>query len=83
MLIVEENTKELARFAKNYLPILFNIYTACEEMNDSVSLPILQTLKCYLQIADQQVRSFNIYHDMGSTVVGNVRFLEQGDAYCL
>ena len=56
--VIEENIKELARFAKNYLPILFNIYTACEEKNDSVSLPILQTLKCYLQITDQQVRIY-------------------------
>jgi ribosomal RNA-processing protein 12 len=23
----EENVKEMARFAKNYLPILFNLYT--------------------------------------------------------
>jgi ribosomal RNA-processing protein 12 len=56
--VIEANIKELARFAKNYLPILFNIYTACEEKNDSVSLPILQTLKCYLQITDQQVRIY-------------------------
>ncbi|XP_028391311.1 RRP12-like protein [Dendronephthya gigantea] len=51
----EENIKELSRFAKNYLPILFNIYTSFEEKNDSISLPILQTLKCYLQITDQQL----------------------------
>lgn len=56
LFIAEENVKELSKFAKNYLPILFNIYTACDEKNDSVSLPVLETLKCYLQITDQQVR---------------------------
>ena len=55
LFLTEENIKELSRFSKNYLPILFNIYTSCEEKNDSVSLPILQTLKCYLQITDQKV----------------------------
>ncbi|XP_046850876.1 RRP12-like protein [Xenia sp. Carnegie-2017] len=51
----EEYVKELSRYAKNYLPILFNLYTACEEKNDSVSLPILGTLKTYLQITDKKL----------------------------
>lgn len=50
----EENKKELSRFAKNYLAILFNIYTTqpvgAEETGQRLS--VLETIKLYFQLAD-------------------------------
>ncbi|CAG2185419.1 RRP12 [Mytilus edulis] len=47
---------EVAKFAKNFLPILFNIFTAeSDNTKDPVKLAVLETIKCYLQIADMNV----------------------------
>ncbi|XP_064631172.1 RRP12-like protein isoform X2 [Lineus longissimus] len=53
----EENKKELARFAKNYLPILFNLYTteSTENTHDPARPAALETIKIYLQIADKEL----------------------------
>lgn len=46
----------MAKFAKNFLPILFNIFTAdSDNTKDPVKLAVLETIKCYLQIADMNV----------------------------
>ncbi len=55
-----KNREVLARFAKNYLPLLFNIYTGDMEKSkatgkDTRKLAVLETAKCYLQISDKQV----------------------------
>ncbi|XP_035673332.1 RRP12-like protein isoform X4 [Branchiostoma floridae] len=51
----EENKKELGRFAKNYLPILFNIYTTEPKEGDPTVLPVLATVKSYLTVAPSQL----------------------------
>ena len=53
----EENRGELARFAKNFLPILFNMYTTdnSKGVKDNKRLAVLETVKSYLKICDKQV----------------------------
>uniref|UniRef100_A0A4W3IP71 Ribosomal RNA processing 12 homolog n=1 Tax=Callorhinchus milii TaxID=7868 RepID=A0A4W3IP71_CALMI len=48
---------EVSRFAKNFLPILFNVYSAEPVPGDGSShrLPILETIRCYLSITEQQL----------------------------
>ncbi|XP_073238782.1 RRP12-like protein isoform X1 [Porites lutea] len=50
-----ENSKELSSYAKNYLPILFNLYTAEEKEGDPDKLPILETVRVYLSITDSKL----------------------------
>lgn len=50
-----ENSKELSSYAKNYLPILFNLYTAEEKDGDPDKLPILETVRVYLSITDSKL----------------------------
>ena len=50
-----ESSKELSSYAKNYLPILFNLYTAEEKEGDPDKLPILETVRVYLSITDSKV----------------------------
>ena len=52
---LDENSKELSSYAKNYLPILFNLYTAEEKEGDPDKLPILETVRVYLSITDSKV----------------------------
>ncbi|XP_014254012.1 RRP12-like protein [Cimex lectularius] len=54
----EDDIATLARFAKNYLPILFNIYTTKVSGTDEegARLASLETIKIYLKIADQNLR---------------------------
>jgi len=49
-----ENRAELARYAKNYLPILFNLYTAVPAGSEEAGqrLAAMETVKLYFQIAD-------------------------------
>ena len=54
--IAEESRGELSRFAKNFLPIFFNLYTADPVKDkDPVKLAVFETVKCYFQIADKPV----------------------------
>ncbi|KAK6482122.1 RRP12-like protein [Huso huso] len=52
-----EDHAEVARFAKNFLPILFNVYTQQPAAVDSAALrmPVLDTIKVYLTITDQEM----------------------------
>ncbi|KAJ7336526.1 pre-rRNA processing protein [Desmophyllum pertusum] len=50
-----ENKKELSLYAKNYLPILFNLYTVEEKEGDPDKLPILETVRIYLSITDHKL----------------------------
>ncbi|XP_063963855.1 RRP12-like protein [Lytechinus pictus] len=51
----EVNRAELARFDKNYLPILFNLYTSGNARQDASLFAVLETVKVYLQIADSKL----------------------------
>ena len=52
---VEENRAEVARFAKNFLPIFFNIYTSGNSREDTTLAAVLETAKVYFKIADPEV----------------------------
>ena len=56
----EENTKEVSLYAKNYLPILFNLYSGESKEGDPDKLPILETIRTYLSITDHKVSSLTI-----------------------
>lgn len=53
----EDDKEEVGRFAKNFLPILFNIYS--QEPTPGVAsasrMAILDTIRVYLTITDQKV----------------------------
>ncbi|XP_064418948.1 RRP12-like protein [Latimeria chalumnae] len=53
----EVDRAEVSRFAKNFLPILFNLYSQQLGEREIVSyrLPVLDTIKTYLTITDQQM----------------------------
>ncbi|MBN3312286.1 RRP12 protein, partial [Atractosteus spatula] len=53
----EEDRAEVGRFAKNFLPILFNVYSQQPVAGESTPLrmPMLDTIKVYLTITDQQL----------------------------
>lgn len=48
----------MGRFAKNFLPILFNVYSQSEEDGGSSAQrrSVLDTVRAYLTITDPQVR---------------------------
>lgn len=48
------DTAELSKYAKNYLPLLFNIFTESPSTVDSKSF-ILDCIRSYASIADPQV----------------------------
>ncbi|XP_041971628.1 RRP12-like protein [Aricia agestis] len=54
----EEDKTELGRFAKNYLPILLNIYMSPAKGSSAEGqrLAALETIQVYLTISDQQLR---------------------------
>lgn len=53
----EINRKEMTRYAKNYLPILFNLYTTEPKGSheESVRLAVFDTIKIYLQISEKEL----------------------------
>ncbi|KAK7790254.1 hypothetical protein R5R35_001055 [Gryllus longicercus] len=53
----ESNVKELKKFAKNYLPILFNVYTTKPSGSDEAGqrLAALETIKVYLTISTPEL----------------------------
>lgn len=50
--IDEDELKCIGNFSKNYLPILFNLYTSEDKDCAALSLPILETIKVFLVITD-------------------------------
>merc|ERR1719309_1626752 len=50
----KENREELSRFSKNFLPIVFNLYTAVPLGSEEAGqrLAALETIKLYLKIAN-------------------------------
>ena len=56
MHVADANRRMLARFAKNFLPLLFNIYAGdADSPKDSKKLAVYETIKCYMQITEQEV----------------------------
>ncbi|XP_043912174.1 RRP12-like protein [Protopterus annectens] len=53
----DEDRAEVGRFAKNFLPILFNLYCHqnAEEENASYRAPVLDTIKSYLTLTEQKL----------------------------
>ncbi|KAG2462021.1 UBTD1 protein, partial [Polypterus senegalus] len=53
----EESQAEVGRFAKNFLPILFNVYTKNPEDGDcpTTRMCVLDTIKVYLAVTEQQM----------------------------
>ncbi|XP_054266666.1 RRP12-like protein [Macrosteles quadrilineatus] len=53
----QQDVAELARFAKNYLPILFNQYTTPAKGTDEegIRLATLETIKVYLSISNEEL----------------------------
>ena len=45
----------IGHFSKNYLPILFNLYTSDNEECKAVSLSVLETIRLFLVITDEEV----------------------------
>ncbi|KAM4703390.1 RRP12-like protein [Rhinophrynus dorsalis] len=55
----EEDKAEVSRFAKNFLPILFNVYSEQPGPGEGAThrLSVLDTVKAYLTITDQEMVS--------------------------
>jgi len=51
----EEELKVVGSFSKNYLPILFNLYTSDDESCQAISLSILETIKGFLMLTDKEL----------------------------
>lgn len=52
----EENVVMMSKYAKNYLPILFNLYISDISIDkDPNRQSVLDTIKCYLKVADAQL----------------------------
>ena len=56
-LLTEEYQAELGKYAKNYLPILFNVYTSEENESSDDHQVVIDTVRDYLKVTDQQVRT--------------------------
>ncbi|BFY98332.1 hypothetical protein BsWGS_01372 [Bradybaena similaris] len=52
----DSDKAEIGRFAKNYLPILFNLFTT-QSTNEGMHLAVLETVKKYLLVADSKLLS--------------------------
>ena len=60
-LLTEEYQAELGKYAKNYLPILFNVYTSEENESSDDHQVVIDTVRDYLKVTDQQVRMYSVY----------------------
>jgi ribosomal RNA-processing protein 12 len=55
----DENKVLMAKYAKNYLSIMFNVYTTEMKLEkDPVRQSLLDTIKCYMKIADFDLLNF-------------------------
>ncbi|XP_069836077.1 RRP12-like protein [Dendropsophus ebraccatus] len=53
----EADKAEVSRLAKNYLPILFNVYIKVPAPGEGAAhkLPVMETIRAYLTVTDQQL----------------------------
>lgn len=53
----DDNVKEIGRFAKNFLPILFNLLIdyAINASENPLQVTVFETIKAYVQIADKKL----------------------------
>lgn len=60
ILSLDAERAEVGRFAKNFLPILFNVYSQAEEDagSNAQRRSVLDTVRAYLTITDPQVRAW-------------------------
>jgi len=49
------DSKVIGQFAKNYLPILFNLYTSGNEDCQGILLSILETIKSFLTVTEEKL----------------------------
>lgn len=56
----EEYQTELGKYAKNYLPILFNVYTSEENQGSEIHQVVIDTVRDFLKVTDQQVNLKNV-----------------------
>ncbi|XP_067120936.1 RRP12-like protein [Centruroides vittatus] len=51
------NRKEMTRYAKNFLPILFNLYTteSKDDKEESTRLAVFDTIKIYLRVSEKEL----------------------------
>lgn len=59
-MLKEEAKAEMGRFSKNFLPILFNVYSQQPPAGEpgSYRMAVLDTIKVYLTVTEIQVTSF-------------------------
>ena len=65
----DEEKAELSQYAKNYIPILFNLYTAEEKEGDPDKLPLLETIRMYLSLAKPEVSIRNFERSFSAKTV--------------
>ncbi|XP_005106446.2 RRP12-like protein [Aplysia californica] len=53
----EEDKQEVGRFAKNFLPILFNLFTSEGMLTEGTRLAVLETIRKYFVISDSKLIS--------------------------
>ncbi|XP_047128483.2 RRP12-like protein isoform X1 [Hydra vulgaris] len=51
----ETDLKAIGYYSKNYLPILFNLYTSDDKDCQAVSLSVLETIKMFLHVTDKNL----------------------------
>jgi len=62
---VEQELKCVGTFSKNFMPILFNLYTDENNESEALSLGILETIKVFIAITDGQLISVFIKSLLG------------------
>jgi ribosomal RNA-processing protein 12 len=62
-LFSEENKAELAKFAKNFLPIFFNLFTTDNGRGerDGARLAVFETIKCYFQVGVYSISEIIVF----------------------
>jgi len=57
LLLSDKEKQVMGKYAKNFIPILANLIAPVSgEKGDASRLSSLETLKCYLKVADKKVR---------------------------
>lgn len=75
VLLPEADRAEVSRFAKNFLPILFNLYgqPVAAEDTPAPRRAVLETIKTYLTITEPQVSWHREVASVGLGVLGRPR----------